>query len=366
MVDLWATVHAERVVFLGGSKRWPLASMLQEGPSLSSSSRGMIRRISPSLTSTCTGPPVVRFVSRRTSAIQIVLLYGAKSRPEIAPDLNYRSLVWLGFNVPCVSFFVKPRTVARGKKCLEFGRNVSMRGTLKGIVGKQQKETGVDTKPARRTQRMTAGARKRQIVGVALDLIAKHGLQGVTMSRIAAGAGIRQASLYTHFESREQILLAALDEIYQRIYASRMTVSDENTLERLREICDHHVELWSGQGEEHHAHLLLEFIAGAPGEGLRETLAAKHLETLTEFTQIVERGKKEGRIPSYVDSGQVAWFITGWAFAGDVSQAMGFKEFLNPKISGRWLDMMFKSFLEEPDGASTADRRGEPETKVDR
>jgi len=196
---------------------------------------------------------------------------------------------------------------------------------------------------------MSADARKRQIVEVALDLIQKHGLQGVTMSRIAAEAGIRQASLYTHFRSRKEILLAALDAIYDRIYASRMTASSENTLARLREICDHHIELWRGLGEKHHAHLLLEFVAGAPGEGLRETLAAKHLETLNEFIQIVERGKEEGKIPPQVDAERVAWFITGFAFAGDVSQTMGFQRFLDPEISGRWLDVMFKSFLEEPE-----------------
>ncbi|MCL5735169.1 MAG: TetR/AcrR family transcriptional regulator [Actinobacteria bacterium] len=206
----------------------------------------------------------------------------------------------------------------------------------------------------RHTPRMAAAARKRQIVDVALDLIGKYGLQGVTMARLAAGAGIRQASLYTHFASRQEILLAALDAIYDRIYASRMTGSHENTLGRLREICDHHVELWARQGERHHAHLLLEFVAGAPGEGLRETLAAKHLETLKEFTQIVERGKQEGKIPAHVDAEQVAWFITGFAFAGDVSQTMGFRKFLSPEISGRWLDVMFASFEADP-GAATRD-----------
>jgi len=212
----------------------------------------------------------------------------------------------------------------------------------------------VSDEPTRFTPRMTASARKRQIVEVALDLIAKHGLRGVTMSRIAAGAGIRQASLYSHFQSRHEILLAALDVIYERIYASHMTRSNENTLQRLREICDHHVELWEGQGERHHAPLLLEFVAGAPGEGLRETLAAKHLETMKEFVQIVERGKKEGKIPPHVDSEQVAWFITGFAFAGDVSQTMGFKHFLDPEISGRWLDVMFASFVARPGDAPPA------------
>lgn len=199
---------------------------------------------------------------------------------------------------------------------------------------------------AKFTHRMTAEARKRQIVEVALDLIGKYGLQGVTMSRIAAGVGITQASLYTHFDSRQSILLAALDVIYEKIYASRDIPTNENSLERLRAICDHHVDLWADQGERHHAHLLLEFIAGAPGEGLREALATKHLGTVQQFAQIVEDGKREGRIPQHVDPDQVAWLITGFAFAGDVCHLMGFKSFLEPKISDYWLDTMFEGFRE--------------------
>lgn len=206
---------------------------------------------------------------------------------------------------------------------------------------------------ARFTRRMTAEARKRQIVEVTLGLIAKYGLQGVTMSRIADGAGITQASIYTHFENRRAVLLAALDAIYDKIYASRATASSENTLERLREICEHHLELWANQGEEHHAHLFLEFIAGAAGEGLREIMAEKHLATMNQFAQIVEDGKKEGHIPEYVDSEQVAWLITGWAFAGDVSHLMGFKGFLDPRISTHWLDVIFGSFVEQPRAAES-------------
>jgi AcrR family transcriptional regulator len=197
---------------------------------------------------------------------------------------------------------------------------------------------------ARFTHRMTAEARKRQIVEVALDLISKYGLQGVTMSRIAAGVGITQASLYTHFDSRQSILLAALDVIYEKIYASRDTPANENSLERLRAICEHHLKLWADQGERHHAHLLLEFIAGAPGEGLRQALAEKHLGTVEQYAQIVEDGKREGIVPEHVDPEQVAWLLTGWAFAGDVCHLMGFKAFLEPKVSAYWLDLLFEGF----------------------
>jgi AcrR family transcriptional regulator len=191
---------------------------------------------------------------------------------------------------------------------------------------------------------MTAEARKRQIVEVTLDLIAKHGLRGATMARIAAGTGIRQASLYTHFENRRAILLAALDVVYEKIFASRYTPSEENSLERLRQMCDHHLELWAAQGEKHHAVQLMEFVSGARSEGLAEVLAEKHMASIEQYAQVVRDGQKEGKIPEHVDPDRVAWLITGWAFAGDVSHLMGFTKFLDPAISVHWLNIIFNSF----------------------
>ncbi|MBN1629102.1 MAG: TetR/AcrR family transcriptional regulator [Thermoleophilia bacterium] len=195
---------------------------------------------------------------------------------------------------------------------------------------------------------MTAEARKRQIVEVTLDLISEYGLRGATMARIAARAGIRQASLYTHFESRHAILLAGLDAVYERIYASRETPTDENSLERLRQMCDHHLELWSNQGEKHHAHQLMEFVSGARSEGLSEIVAAKHLASIEQYAQVVRDGQAEGTIPACVDADQVAWLITGWAFAGDVSHLLGFSKFLEPSVGVHWLDVIFASFAAEP------------------
>jgi AcrR family transcriptional regulator len=191
---------------------------------------------------------------------------------------------------------------------------------------------------------MSAGARKRQVAEVTLELIAQYGLRGATMARIAERAGIRQASLYTHFGSRREILLSALDLVYEKIYASRETPSMDNSLERLRQMCDHHLELWATQGERHHAHALLEFVSGARGEGLQDVLAEKHMASIEAYADVVRAGQAEGRVPDYVNAEQVAWLITGWAFAGDVSHLMGFKTFLDPNISVHWLDVIFASF----------------------
>ena len=212
-------------------------------------------------------------------------------------------------------------------------------------------ESGKKVSVAPGSKRMTAEARKRQIAQVTCDLIAEYGLRGATMARIAEQAGVRQASLYTHFSSRREILLAALDLVYEKIYASRETSSNENSLERLRKMCDHHLVLWATQGERHHAHQLMEFVSGGRSEGLGEVLAEKHMASIEAYAQVVRDGQQEGLIPAYVDPDQVAWLITGWAFAGDVSHLMGFKEFLDPNISVHWLDVIFASFAAPPASA---------------
>jgi hypothetical protein len=68
------------------------------------------------------------------------------------------------------------------------------------------------------------------------------------------------------------------------------------------------------------------------------------MASIEAYAQVVREGQAEGKIPSGVDPDQVAWLITGWAFAGDVSHLMGFKKFLEPNVAVHWLDVIFASF----------------------
>ncbi|MGI5939149.1 MAG: TetR/AcrR family transcriptional regulator [Thermoleophilia bacterium] len=217
---------------------------------------------------------------------------------------------------------------------------------------------------AKSTPRMSAAARKQQIAEVTLDLIGRYGLQGTTMSRIAANVGITQAALYTHFDSRHDILLAALDVMYERIYADREALITENSLDTLRRICEHHREFWAGKRDRHNYQLLLGFIGAAPSEGLQEAMAEKHMGTVRQLAQVVEKGKEEGKIPAHVDPDHVAWLITGWALGGDVCDLIGLTALVEPKLATYWhsaiLDEMFKGFANgaiateaDGDGAQT-------------
>ena len=53
---------------------------------------------------------------------------------------------------------------------------------------------------------MDKGNTKREIITAALDLFSTQGFEATSISQIAEAVGIRKASLYSHFESKQAIL----------------------------------------------------------------------------------------------------------------------------------------------------------------
>lgn len=52
---------------------------------------------------------------------------------------------------------------------------------------------------------------KERIFDVAVDLFSKHGYNGVSVRKIAEGAGIKESSIYNHFKTKEEILHCIFD-----------------------------------------------------------------------------------------------------------------------------------------------------------
>lgn len=196
--------------------------------------------------------------------------------------------------------------------------------------------------------RMRTEARQQEIVRAALETIAEHGVQGATISRIAKGAGVTPAALYSHFENRKAILLAALDVVYDQVFDSFRSSSSTDPLRRLREICEHHAEKVRNQDKTSHAHLFLEFVASAPEEGLREALREKEHATASYLTSVVEELKQQGRLGHDVEPELIAWLIAGWAWTGDVASSMGVTSIWSERVSPRLLDLILGTISDGP------------------
>ena len=60
---------------------------------------------------------------------------------------------------------------------------------------------------------MNRGNTRREILEAALELFSVQGFEATSVSQIADAVGIRKASLYSHFESKQAILDALVEEV---------------------------------------------------------------------------------------------------------------------------------------------------------
>jgi AcrR family transcriptional regulator len=67
------------------------------------------------------------------------------------------------------------------------------------------------------TRRLTAEARRAQLLQVARQVFAEDGFHGAAMEQIAVRAGVTKPVLYQHFESKKELYLGLLDEDMTRL-----------------------------------------------------------------------------------------------------------------------------------------------------
>jgi AcrR family transcriptional regulator len=202
-----------------------------------------------------------------------------------------------------------------------------------------EEETGPS--PRQATPRGTGAARRRQIARVTMELVGQHGVQGATVSRIAAAVGVTAKALYNYFPSRTDMLLAALDLAFAEGDSMYKSCRQENILERLRAQAQVHWQLVA-QGEKGFVYPLYEFMAAPAGEGLRERLRMWHLTGLTRMKALVEEGKSQGVIRGDVDADQIAWELIGVWQTQDVNHLMGSEDLATAERSAAMVDRILR------------------------
>ena len=88
---------------------------------------------------------------------------------------------------------------------------------------------------------------KQEILKVSLDLFSIYGFEATSMSKIANTIGIRKASLYSHFESKQAILNEIIDKILEYYDKKSIFVNTDWNTEDIPESVDEIVKKIQGQ-----------------------------------------------------------------------------------------------------------------------
>jgi AcrR family transcriptional regulator len=184
----------------------------------------------------------------------------------------------------------------------------------------------------RKVIRATREQRRRQIADTTLKLIARYGVQGATISRIASGIGLTRSALYKFFPNREAMLEGALDLLVERVPRWIDQSSGRNVYEHLMDMGRQHAPL--GRAEfESFIRPWFQLIAASSVEHMTHELSKRQLMFVQDFALLVERGKRDGSIREDVDSNLVAWALMMWGWADDVARLVGLEQVMGAEAS---------------------------------
>jgi TetR/AcrR family fatty acid metabolism transcriptional regulator len=189
---------------------------------------------------------------------------------------------------------------------------------------------------------MTAGERRAQIIEVVLGLVDTYGVQGTTTARIAGAAGVTEPTLYKYFENRREMLLAALDVVFDRAEEVVRSSREVDAVERLRMIGQFHTRETNAK-RLGFVNPLFELMVAPPETGLRDRVRSRNLVVIDALTAIVEEGKAQGRIRPDVDAKRIAWRVMGFYWFEDVSSLMALSEVVTEGMS----EEMFEGIISD-------------------
>lgn len=193
-----------------------------------------------------------------------------------------------------------------------------------------------------RTQtRRSREERREEIADATLRVMTRHGLQGTTVSRIAAEVGMAPQSLYNHYENQNEMLLAAIDPLIEMTDEWLASSSKQDALARLHDLGKNHHTFLSNRLEGFTIPAY-QFLVAAPETGIPARFGEKHLGQLKKVAAIIEEGQKRGTIRQDIDPLRAAWRLFVVAFTEDLAQLMDMPDFITSGTSLEILDVLLR------------------------
>jgi len=195
----------------------------------------------------------------------------------------------------------------------------------------------------KRHVRKSQSERRQEIIEATLELLGEYGLEGTTVSRIAATVGLTPGALYRHFESRAALLAEAQKVARERALSWIDTSNEPDILRRL-EVLGHTHAAWM---KDNLSTVVRPFFLQLPFSqqgDLAGLLTPNLFETYQAFVDLAEEGKLQGSIRADVDSTDVAWSMLMFAWVEDIALLLGAEQFMDDNTLARNRKRLLDSF----------------------
>ncbi len=158
---------------------------------------------------------------------------------------------------------------------------------------------------------MQTSERRKEIIAAAFDLISAHGIQELTIRKIASVVGVSEPALYRHYSSKTDILSAVIDEMLAQRDAAFLKVSGGPGTARdmIRSFFSVQASLFESRPSLT-IMLFPEDLFRNDAELLGRATAMMD-ETLVRFRELLQAGIADGSIKPAVDCEACALMLVG-------------------------------------------------------
>ena len=166
--------------------------------------------------------------------------------------------------------------------------------------------------------------RQKEILEVALNLIANKGIQGLTIKNLSKEIGISEPAIYRHYENKIQILLSILNlfRMNSLMLFEKAVAEDIGTIEKIDHIFAGHFATFSSNPSLVAVFFSEEIFRNEPA--LVERISDIIRQNDKMLSSIIIEGQQAGEIRGDVEAahlsimvmGALRLFIKRWQFAG--------------------------------------------------
>ena len=159
--------------------------------------------------------------------------------------------------------------------------------------------------------KLNTQVRQEQIAQAAMNLMNTTGMKGLNIARVAKRVGLVPSAIYRHFESKDQVIDAVLNLIFDRLMDNVSTAcrATFDPFERLKLILTRHIRLIL----ENHAipRIIFSEEVYSGNTDRKAKLNRKIGRYLHEISEIIQQGQHDNHIRQDVDPPTISVIFLG-------------------------------------------------------
>jgi AcrR family transcriptional regulator len=192
-------------------------------------------------------------------------------------------------------------------------------------------------------------ATRTRLLQAAARVYAAHGFAGATLDDVAEEAGLTKGAVYGHFGSKDNLLVALMEEYLAAEIAEQVALFDRDTTTWKRPLAGS--DQWMHELDESPDafRLLVEFwVAASRDEALRERFAAG-LEALREtFAGFAAESAADAGLPTAPESARHFANVMLGLSIGLGMMRVADRDRISPELLGTALSVLIRATQEDP------------------